>query len=172
MQGNRIKVSLKSSVIRVSFRCQWQLLSSSVQTTFSQFGDASKAFVTEHSLFYGQAFILKAFGWQSLVCNKQQSWFVSHIGPATKTGAMQQGFICMLFCHLKIQSGVLTLKPPLIWCVWKMLKDALKVKKCLISSLTLEGYHRLAFTLQDQKPLFSFHWWNVLLKLIYEWKLK
>lgn len=35
-----------------------------------------------------------------------------------------------------------------------MLKDALKEKKRLISSLMLEGQHRPAFILQDQKPVF------------------
>lgn len=45
-------------------------------------------------------------------------------------------------------------------------------EKCLISSLTLEGYDRLAFTRHDQHPSSpSFPWLNVLLKLICEWKL-
>lgn len=65
-------------------------------------------------------------------------------------------FVCMLFCHLQIQSEVLTLKP--LWCIaFEMLKDGLKGKKSLISSIRMEGYHRLAFTLQHQKAPFFLH---------------
>lgn len=82
--------------------------------------------------------------------------FVSHWSCHKDRGHAASHLSSYVCCSVTSKSrvGSLTLKPLWYGAFWNV-EGRLERKKCLISSLMMEAYHRPAFTLQDQKPLFS-----------------
>lgn len=103
---------------------------------------------------------------------KQTRFFVSH-----KDGGHAASYLYSYVCCCvtsKVTMGFWLWRLLDMMCFKKCWRTPWKKKKqnCLISSLVLEGQQRLAFILQDQNPFSSVLRLNMLLKLIYEWKLK